>query len=102
MKPSFRDNMCMGNIKEELFFETLFLISLIKKQLLMFTVPLGSITPCSLPILTTYYYTQYPVSHPLTVSHLISKSNTGQLSILQCISPQQYIPRRAKYGHGYS
>lgn len=48
MKPSFRDNMCMGNIKEELFFETLFLISLIKKQLLMFTVPLGSITPCSI------------------------------------------------------
>lgn len=27
MKPIFRDNMCMGNIKEELFFETLFLIT---------------------------------------------------------------------------
>jgi hypothetical protein len=43
MKPIFGDNMCMGNIKEELFFEKLFLVSLIKKQLLMFTVQLGSI-----------------------------------------------------------
>jgi hypothetical protein len=48
MKPIFRDNMCMGNIKEELFFETLFLVGLIKKQLLIFTVQLGSITQCSI------------------------------------------------------
>nr|WP_319373093.1 hypothetical protein [uncultured Methanobacterium sp.] len=102
MKPIFRDNMCMGNIKEELFFETLFLISLIKKQLLMFTIPLGSITHCSITNFNYLYHTHYSVSHPLTVSHLISKLNTGQLLILQCILTQQYIPPEAKHGPGYS
>jgi len=48
MKPIFRDNMCRENIKQELFFEKLFLVSLIQKQLLMFTVKLGSITHCSI------------------------------------------------------
>ncbi len=102
MKPIFRDNMCMGNIKEELFFEKLFLVSLIKKQLLMFTIPLGSITHCSITNFNYLLSHSLPVSHPLTVSHLISKSNTGQLSILQYIPPQQYIPPEAKHGHGYS
>jgi hypothetical protein len=43
MKPFFRDNMGMGNAKQELFFETRFLISLIKNQMLTFTASFYSI-----------------------------------------------------------
>ncbi|EKF85138.1 hypothetical protein A994_09663 [Methanobacterium formicicum DSM 3637] len=43
MKPFFMDNMYRGNNKQELFFETRFLVCFIENHLLNFTVPSYSI-----------------------------------------------------------
>jgi len=43
MKPFFRDNMCRENSKQELFFETRFLVCFIGNHLLNFTAPSYSI-----------------------------------------------------------
>ncbi len=88
MKPFFRDNMCMEDTKQELFFETRFLVSFVKNQLLTFTVPTYS---CP-----TYSINKF--NHFLSHSISCSASFNSNLSHFQIKHNSTFYP--AIYSHG--
>jgi len=76
MKPIFKDNMCMGSIKQELFFEITFFGIFIKRHLLNFTLQLYSITNFNyLTFIFASFFTSFK-----TISHSISKSSISHVS----------------------
>jgi hypothetical protein len=80
MKPFFRDNMCMGNTKQELFFETGFLVCFIENHLLNFTVPSYSINQFD------YFLSQSPSFSASNKSKLSPSQTSSSLSQIKDIS----------------
>ncbi len=98
MKPFFRDNMCMGNTKQELFFETRFLVCFIENHLLNFSFPSFQLTN-----LIIFYHNHHLFPHPINVSHLLFKPAHFLLkSSTVPVYIQQFISLEAKHDPQYS
>ncbi len=88
MKPFFRDNMCMGNTKHELFFETRFLVSFIKNQMLTLTVSSYSINKFN------YFLSQSPsfsASNKIKLSPSQTNSSLSQIRYSSGLYPAIYF-----------
>ena len=88
MKPFFRDNMCMGNTKQELFFETCFLVNFIKNQMLNFTVSSYSINKFN------YFLSQSPsfsASNKIKSSPSQTSSSPSQIRYSSGLYPAIYF-----------
>ncbi len=77
MKPIFKDNMCRGSIKQELFFEIPFFGIFIKRHLLNFALKLYPITNFNyLTFILVSCFTSFK-----TISHSNSKSSISHVFI---------------------